>query len=411
MLRILHVIETMSAHEGGPPRVVAGLAVAQHALGLRPHVLCADRGTLAEQGRFWEVHEPGFQGQWLQAGCDSRDGLLKRRAQTRAWLDANLRNYDLVHIHSLWRLVPTLAARRARRRGVPYLIAPHTAISPWALGQKWAKKRLARTLVWDGIFRHARGFHALNELEAAEIRACLRGRGPAVYVVPNGVTLAQFEEDAAARPPAALAQLTPPAGAAPYVLFLARLHTMKGPDLLLEAFAAIAGQFPHLQLVFAGPDFGLLPSLKARVQELGLAARVHFPGMVCGGERLWLLRNSACLAQPSRDEGFSLSILEGLAAGRPAVISDRCKFPEVAASGAGIIVAGAPAPIADALRTYAADPARADADGRRAHGLVERQYTWAAVARQAQRMYEAAAENGSHRGRATPVAVTPGPGE
>ncbi len=406
MLRVLHVIETMSAREGGPPRVVAGLAVAQHALGLHPHVLCADRGTLAEQARFWEVHEPGFQESWLQAGCDSRDGLLRRRTQLRRWLDANLRNYDLVHIHSLWRLVPTLAARRAARRGVPYLIAPHTAMSPWALSQKWAKKRLARTLVWDPIFRNARGFHALNELEAAEIRTCLRGRGPAVHVVPNGVTLSQFDEDPAARPPSALARLTAPDGAAPYVLFLARLHTMKGPDLLLEGFAAMASDHPQLRLVFAGPDFGLLQSLEARVQALSLGARVHFAGMVSGGERLWLLRHAVCLAQPSRDEGFCLSILEGLAAGRPVVISDRCKFPEVASSGAGIIVDGSASRIAAALKTYSRDPARARGDGLSARALVERHYTWAAVARQTQRMYEAAAADGGQGSAA--VALTSG---
>jgi glycosyltransferase involved in cell wall biosynthesis len=211
---------------------------------------------------------------------------------------------------------------------------------------------------------------------------------PALFIVPNGVSLEDFAHPPAA-PPGILqrAPLSGPEGGQPFVLFLARLHAMKGPDLLLEAFAITARAHPHLQLVFAGPDFGMLVSLTARVAQLQLADRVHFTGMVSGDERLWLLSQALCLAQPSRDEGFSLSILEGLASGRPVVISDRCKFPEVAASEAGLVVPAAAPEIAAALRHYVEDPAQRARAGRNARHLIESRYTWASVARQTQAMY------------------------
>jgi len=381
----------MSPHEGGPPRVVAGLSVAQARLGMRPQILCADGAALGERGRYWEDHEPGFTAHALQSGCDGARGLLARRAELRRWLEAHIGSYDLVHIHSLWRLVPTLAAQVAYEHGIPYLIAPHTAMSPWALAQKAPKKQLARWLVWNSVFRRARGFHALNDFEAAEIRAVVGAAGPQVLVVPNGVSLDEFSGGSpGTAPPASLGQRTGLTEQTPFVLFLARLHVMKGPDLLLEAFARIASRHPRLQLIFAGPDFGLLDRLRARSEQLQLGARVRFPGMVTGAERLWLLRNAICLAQPSRDEGFSLSILEGLAAARPVVISDRCKFPEVAARGAGIIVPGDRVRIADALEQYVRDPGKAEQDGARARLLIEQQYTWMAVGRRTQDMYERA---------------------
>lgn len=383
MYRVLHVIETIAPHEGGPPRVVAGLAVAQRALGLDAHILSGDahpeRGLL----KYWQEHAAGFPAAELHASGGG--SLAARRAPLRSWLNRELRGFDLVHIHQLWRLVPTLTARACRRAGVPDPIAPHTSLSPWALRQKRTKKTVARWLMWNGIFAGASGFHALNELEAIDIRRAVGSSGR-VYVVPNGVSLQEFTEPAASVPSVA-ARFSGPDGDRPFILFLARLHTMKGPDLLLEAFAQLAAAHPRLQLVYAGPDFGMLTSLRRRASHLRISDRTHFMGLVSGPDRLWLLRNAVCLAQPSRDEGFSLSILEGLACGRPVVISDRCKFPEVARNQTGLVVQLSVSELAAALDLYSSDARRSAADGRLGRALIECCYTWDRVAQRTAQMY------------------------
>ena len=380
----------MAPREGGPPRVVAGLVAAQRALAIDAQVLCGDEPALAaEHAAYWQAQGIGFPAGVVHGvGGES---LLARRAALHRWLAAHLAEFDIVHVHQLWRLVPTLAANAVRRVGKPYLIAPHTSLSPWALQQKSGKKALARWLVWNRIFRGAAGFHALNELEAAEIRTLFAAARPAVFVVPNGVALEEFATERLAPVPAAFAgRFSVPEGAAPFVLFLARLHTMKGPDLLLEAFAALAREYPQLQLVYAGPDFGMQSRLQQRAATLGMNARIHFLGLVTGAERLWLLHHALCLCQPSRDEGFSLTILEALACERPVVISDRCKFPQVATAQAGLIVPTAVAPLTAALSEYLADPARRARDGLHGRALVEGCYTWDKVAKLAENMYRTA---------------------
>src|SRR5262249_42086221 len=337
-------------------------------------VLCGDEPALAaEHAAYWQAQRIGFPAGVVHGVAG--ESLLARRAALHRWLEAHLAEFDIVHVHQLWRLVPTLAANAVRRVGKPYLIAPHTSLSPWALQQKSGKKALARWLVWNRIFRGAAGFHALNELEAAEIRTLFAAARPAVFVVPNGVALEEFATERLAPVPAAFAgRFSVPEGAAPFVLFLARLHTMKGPDLLLEAFAALARQHPALQLVFAGPDFGMLGQLRKRVSAHGLASRVHFLGLVSGAERHWLLYNALCVCQHSREEASSLSILEALACARPVVISDRCKFPQVATAGAGVVAPLSTASLSAALETYVSDPLRRARDGARARALIEESY-------------------------------------
>jgi glycosyltransferase involved in cell wall biosynthesis len=132
----------------------------------------------------------------------------------------------------------------------------------------------------------------------------------------------------------------------------------------------------------------MLRGLQSRVTNLGLTDRVHFLGLVSGSDRVWLLRNALCLSQPSRDEGFSLSILEAMASRCPVVISDRCKFPEVGQSGGGIVVPLSVPDLAAAIGCYAIDPARRAADGSAARRLIEKSYTWAIVAAEARSMYE-----------------------
>jgi glycosyltransferase involved in cell wall biosynthesis len=395
MLKVLHVIETMAPLEGGPPRVVAGLTVALRSMGIDAHILCGDGPQLSDHLQYWQAHVPEFPVENVHTTIPSVNNLAARVMALRGWLNGSLSRFEVVHIHQLWRLVPTLAANACRRLCVPYVIAPHTSLSPWALAQKKPKKMLARWLVWNRIFREAAGLHALNALEAAEIRTCIGPTGPPVFVVPNGVSIAEFSGTTAAGASPAIAGLFSPIdGTRPFILFLARLHTMKGPDLLLEAFASMAPAHPGLRLAFAGPDFGMLDGLQRRVAQLHLNDRVHFLGLVSGSDRLWLLENALCLSQPSRDEGFSLSILEAMASKCPVVISERCKFPDVAQHAAGIIVPMSIPDLAAALHSYASDSARRMSDGESARQLVKKSYTWDIAASKAAQMYAHVARPG-----------------
>lgn len=101
------------------------------------------------------------------------------------------------------------------------------------------------------------------------------------------------------------------------------IHEKKGQDILLKALAHIKNTygFQNFSLHFVGIGASM-DYLKGLTAELGLEKQVSFVGEK---NRAWVFENLCnyhILVQPSRYEGFGLTILEGFAAGLPVVASD-----------------------------------------------------------------------------------------
>jgi len=135
----------------------------------------------------------------------------------------------------------------------------------------------------------------------------LTERAARCYVIPNGVN-----------PPEAFAE--PPAG--DYILFMSRIDIYtKGLDLLVEAFADIAGRYPGLRLILAGFEFDKVETLTAGIPE-PVRRRIEYRGFLEGVEKWALLRGAQVFVLPSRHEAHPVSLLEALAAGTAVLVSD-----------------------------------------------------------------------------------------
>jgi glycosyltransferase involved in cell wall biosynthesis len=172
----------------------------------------------------------------------------------------------------------------------------------------------------------------------------------------------------------------PALGGRPYFLFLSRLHYKKGLDYLADAFAIVAARNSDVQLVVAGPDDGARADFEGRIAAAKLSDRIHVPGPIYGTEKLSAIAGAACFVLPSRQEGFSMAILEALACGVPAVVSAECHFPEVAEVGAGEVVPLEAAALAAAIGRVLADPDRRRKMGQAGRELVAVRFTWPRIA-------------------------------
>ena len=99
------------------------------------------------------------------------------------------------------------------------------------------------------------------------------------------------------------------------LVFVGRLVSDKGVDILLEALRALVGQdlHPGLTVVGEGPE---RPALEAQARRLGLQDRVAFLGTQVGDDLVRILNRHRILVAPSRyNEPFGIVALEGIACG------------------------------------------------------------------------------------------------
>lgn len=146
-----------------------------------------------------------------------------------------------------------------------------------------------------------------------------------LHVFRNGVDLERF------RPvPQLEARSTLGLTGAPLLLSVGNLVEHKGPHLLIEALAALRGEFPDARLVLVGegPERLRLAELAAR---LGVQGQVTFAGAVNNAELYqWYSAADVFLLASSR-EGWANVLLEAMACGTPVVATDIGGTPEVVA--------------------------------------------------------------------------------
>jgi glycosyltransferase involved in cell wall biosynthesis len=115
------------------------------------------------------------------------------------------------------------------------------------------------------------------------------------------------------------AAVPPPNWSAKHVLCVSRLEWEKGVDVLLEAWPSVVARIPdaRLRIVGAGSQEA---SLKQQATERGVADSVEFVGWRADvrEDLVW----SSLVVQPSRFEGWGLSVIEAVASGRPVVMTD-----------------------------------------------------------------------------------------
>ncbi|HEY9814196.1 MAG TPA: glycosyltransferase, partial [Candidatus Obscuribacterales bacterium] len=173
------------------------------------------------------------------------------------------------------------------------------------------------------------------------------------------------------------------------ILYLGRIDPKKGLDQLITAFAALYRDRPQTHLILAGPDaLGYRDALQRQARTLGCGTAITFTGMLAGDRKWSALRAADLFVYPSYSEGFSLAILEAMAAGLPCVITTGCNFPEAAIAQAVVTVEPEQPALTSALHHLLNDRAAAQALGDRAREFVQTHYTWQHRAQQLAQVYQ-----------------------
>jgi glycosyltransferase involved in cell wall biosynthesis len=287
---------------------------------------------------------------------------------------------DVIHLMGHWSMLNVIVAYLARQTGTPYVVCPAGELS--LFGRSRRIKQLFNLLVGNRILREAAGHIAVtpDEIPAYERYGIKSQR---VTVIPNGINAIDFTVDEVNQFKDRFGL-----GGSPFILFMGRLNPIKGPDLLLEAFCNIAQKHSELHLVFAGPDGGLLGSLKKMTCEQGLIHRVHFIGYVSGHDKTHAYRAAEFLVIPSRLEAMSIVVLEAGIVGTPVLLTNRCGFDAVAKVGGGLIVPATANDLAAGLESMLENPAVLKTMGMRLQFHVRQNFVWEVIVEQLLNLYK-----------------------
>jgi len=311
----------------------------------------------------------------------------------RARLEWIVSSVDVVHTQMPF-VYPTYAAGKAAiRHQKPLFYQQRGVFDPERLKFRGVKKRLYIKAIDRPIMRKATTLIALTEAEVRSYRAL--GVQTPCCVIPNGVDIVQHPESVKLSA-GSMYNILPDEIV---ILFMARLHPIKGADSLISAFLMIHSAFPKARLVMAGPDeWGIVEKFRQEIMKAGIGNRVLFPGMVTGEAKQELLARADLFCLPSDGEGFSMAVLEALANATAVLLSPGCHFPEVEKAGAGRVVKPEADALSKALVDLLENPEKLEKMGQKGRDFVSQHYSWDTITDQLIEAYlEGIERNSSNR--------------
>ena len=182
--------------------------------------------------------------------------------------------------------------------------------------------------------------------------------------------------------------------------FAARLEEIKGPMILMEAFALANQQHGRISLNIAG-DGSQRRDLAARAKVLQLAGRYRYHGVYTHPEeRRAFMESLDVFVMPSYTEGTPNSIVEAMASAKPIIASDVGGIPDMIGDEAGILVpAGNIEALAEAMLRLARDPQLRQRMGQAAQERYQKLFSPRAVVPLMLETYRRVIHNGHHPGK------------
>ncbi|MDQ3784020.1 MAG: glycosyltransferase family 4 protein [Actinomycetota bacterium] len=281
---------------------------------------------------------------------------------------------EVVHLHEP--LIPSLSLLALSTNASAPTVGTFHAAAESSLGYRGAKAVLAKAA--DRLTVRTAVSEAAKALAARYF--------PGDYLItPNGIDVERF---AFAEPLSSAG-----GGSEKSVLFLGRLESRKGLEVLIEAMAGIADLEASLVVAGSGPE---KRSSRALARRLGVQA--EWLGRVSEAAKPGIYRSADVYCAPALGgESFGIVLIEAMAAGTPVVCSDLGAFRAVTAGAAELVPPGDADALADALRTVLTDKERSDEMRALNHRQAGR-FSWTALVGDVEAAYRLALARGPSSG-------------
>ena len=217
---------------------------------------------------------------------------------------------DIVHAQSLGIGVPALLSKNLLK--IPYVV--------WGQGSDvylpdWFTKLTSKTII-----KNANSVIALTEDMKRAMQAIYNRD---ITIVPNGIDLKEYISEL---------PVQNVEGAEKRILFVGRLHPVKGVQYLLGAMSIVHRELPEAKLILVG-DGEEREHLETLTDNLGIRECVEFAGRVPHERVKDYMNQAEVFVLSSLSEGFPVTILEAMACGLPVVATRVGGVPDIIEDG------------------------------------------------------------------------------
>jgi glycosyltransferase involved in cell wall biosynthesis len=237
--------------------------------------------------------------------------------------NAEIKDFDVIHTNEARGFHNICVWHYARKYGVPYVFQAHGTL-PTALEQQSRAFVLAKhasdILANRRIIRDAAKVIASTQSEAS-LYEQLGVERTNVKIIPNGIDTSLFKELPVRGKFRARYNI---ASNERLILFLGRIHKVKGLELLLTAFSGLKREVDDVKLVIAGPDFGYLARVWEDINHFGITDCTVLPGPLYEDAKLEAYVDADVFVLPSSYESFGITAIEACACGTPTIVTNRC---------------------------------------------------------------------------------------
>jgi glycosyltransferase involved in cell wall biosynthesis len=292
-----------------------------------------------------------------------------------------IKDFDVIHIHEHRTMLATIIHHYAKNYRIPYILQTHGSVLPTF--QKQRLKNIFDLFFGYNILRDASKVIALTKTEVEQYRKMGVDRDK-IEIIPNGIDQSEYNnlpERGEFRRKYSISDDEK------IILYLGRIHKIKGLDLLVKAFSDLVKELNNVRLVIAGPDDGFLSPLKKQIGDLKIGDKILFTGPLYERDKLMAYVDANVYVLPSVYETFPVTVLEAWSCSTPVIVTDHCGIADFV-SKVGCVVEYDKSKLRDAIIKILGDERSRERFGEKGRRLVGEEFNWSVTINQIEKMYE-----------------------
>ena len=298
----------------------------------------------------------------------------------RNYLKKTITDFDIIHIHEHRHTLAILTHKYAQKNKIPYVLQAHGSVMPFF--QKEKLKEIFDKIWGFNILHDACKVFSLTEIEKEQYLK-MGVEEENIEIVPLGINLSEYANLSKKGEFKKKYHIN---SDDKLILFIGRIHEIKGLDLLVKSFSNLSN--PNVKLAIVGEDYGFKENIEKLIEQFNIKDKVIFTGVLTGNDKIEALVDCDIFVMPSRYESFTTSGLEAMACFKPLVLTKNNHISSWVDNNVGLCCEFDANALSNSLENLLNDENKCLEYGKKTRQLIEDKYDWDKIEKQISEIYK-----------------------